>query len=80
MDTSTTGRIKNLIANLVQRSYLQYLAVFTATLVVAYLSLHYGTNFFRNVTDDTVRVWEQFGVAFGAALLVAAVLFFTRML
>lgn len=81
MDTqTTTGRIKNLIASLVQKSYLLYLALFVSVGLISYIFLHYGTSWFKNTTDDTIRVWEQAGAAFGAALLVCIIAFFTRML
>jgi hypothetical protein len=74
------SRIYSLIESLIQRSFLSYLALFTIVGVGSYLALHYGTNWFQNVTDNTTRVWEQAGVAFGIALLVCAVAFFSRLL
>jgi len=80
MDTPNKSRISNLISMLIQRSFLVYLALFTVVGVGSYLALHYGTDWFQNVSNSTTRVFEQAGVAFGVALLVCSVAFFSRLL
>lgn len=77
---TTTQRLKNFVQTMIQRSYLQYLALFTVTAIASYVLLHYGTNWFKDADTDTIRVWEQAGTAAGVALIVALVAFFTRSL
>lgn len=74
------SRIQSILQTLIQRSFFQYLALFLVVGVGSWLALHYGTNIFKNASSDTVRVWEQAGVAFGIALAVSAVAFFARLL
>lgn len=64
----------------VQQSFIKYMILYVIVGVVAWLGLHYGTNWFKNASDDTVRVWEQAGVAASIATAVCAIAFFTRML
>ena len=77
---TTTSRIRNFVQSMIQRSYLLYLALFTVTGIMAYVLLHYGTDWFKDAETDTIRVWEQAGTAAAVAFIVALVAFFTRSL
>lgn len=77
---STQLKLQGVMQSLIQRSFLQYLALFVVSGLGAWLFLHYGTEWFKDAATGDIRIWEQAGVALGFAIVVALVAFFTRTL
>lgn len=76
---STRDRVVQLVQKLVQRSFLQYVALFTVTCLGFYLMIHYGTTWF-NTDPETKQYYMQFLTAAGMALAVCLLAFFSRLL
>uniref|UniRef100_A0A6C0JVW6 Uncharacterized protein n=1 Tax=viral metagenome TaxID=1070528 RepID=A0A6C0JVW6_9ZZZZ len=72
-------RVTTLIQRLVQRAFLQYLALFVIVGLGFWLFFHYGTEWFKN-EDGTKQIWMQAGAAFAMALAICTIAYFTRLL
>jgi hypothetical protein len=73
------SRIEGLFEQIIRRSFLQYLALFTISWVLFFLFFHYCTTWF-NTSDTTKDTMKQAGVALALSLAVCAIAFFTKML
>ena len=80
MSVGVRDRVMDLVNRLVQRAFLQYLALFVVAALGFWLFLHYGTTWFDDVTTGQKRIWAQAGLSIALALGVCAVAYFTRLL
>jgi hypothetical protein len=77
---NTKEKLQTYLNKFVQASFLSYAALFAVVGLVSWLSLHYGTDWFKDASTNTVRIWEQAGVAFAVALTVCLIAFFGKLL
>jgi len=78
--TGVRARVVGVINKLVQRTFLNYAALFTVVGVAAFLVLHYWTALFKHPETGRKQILRQAGAAAALGVIASAFAFFTRML
>lgn len=78
-DSGVRARVMDVINKLVQRTFLNYVLMFTIVGLATFLVLHYWTDLFKD-SKGKKKTLEQALAAGGVAFAAALTLFFTRML
>jgi predicted ABC-type exoprotein transport system permease subunit len=78
--TGVRARVMGVINKLVQRTFINYVLLFSLVGLASFVVLHYWTDLFKHPETGKKKTLEQALAAGGIAFVAALTAFFTRML